>query len=132
MPPKKFSSHQELIIAGWAVFRDQSRLPTLTTMLKEFVFKEFQVDLNPSWIRITRFVERQHLSLQRPSNMTEAENSEDLRQQGIEFIKMIRGLKKEPHQIVALDKTSFYGDARFIKNISVKGSYVISSFSVCR
>ncbi len=121
MPPKRFSSHQELIIAGWVIYRDLTRRNTTTSSLSSFIFRQFHVNVNPSWKN--RFFERQHLSLQRPSNMTNSELSIELKERAVNFIKMIRALKLQPHQIVALDKTSFYGDSRFIRTISIKGSY---------
>ncbi len=122
MPPKKFSAHQESIIAGWVVFRDQSRMPTPTNFLSSFIENEFQQKVSPTWIH--NFLERQHLSLQRPSNMTKCEMNESIKLQAIEFVRKVRNENKKPEQIVALDKTSFYGDSRYVKDISIKGAYV--------
>jgi hypothetical protein len=84
-----------------------------------FAEKAFQVSLNPSWI--SRFMKRYHFSLQRPSSMSKVELNDERRLEAIEFIKEVRRLRKNPDQIVCLDKTSFYHDARFIRNISMKG-----------
>jgi len=117
--PRLLSIENEKILAGWVVFRDLKRLSTHSDKLKLFAKQAFCVNVTSGWI--TRFMDRNHLSLQPPSSMSPRESDEELRTQGVEFLNKLRLRNKNPDQIVAMDKTSFHGDARYVKNISIKG-----------
>jgi hypothetical protein len=121
MPPKKLTENDERILAGWAIYRSFFRYPTTTDLLNEFAYKAFKVNLTPTWI--TNFNNRQHLSLHKSSTFQQGKIDRELVEAGANFLKRIRKMNKLPHQIVAMDKTSFYGDSRFVRNISIKGGY---------
>jgi hypothetical protein len=127
MPPKKFCDANELILAGWIVYRSFFRYSTSTESLERFALVAFDCSLSPSWI--TKFNERQHLSLQKSSSFQQGINEESLIEDGIKFLERFRLRKKLPNQIVVMDKTSFYGDSRFVRNIAIKGGYVHFVFS---
>jgi hypothetical protein len=125
MPPKKMSEQNELILAGWAVYRSFFRYPTNSELLVKFSQKAFNCRLSTSWIN--KFNQRQHLSFQKSSSFQQGANVMKIRDDAIEFLKRFRLRKKRPEQIVVMDKTSFYGDSRFVRNISIKGGYIICS-----
>ena len=71
MPPKLLQNSDELILAGWVVYRDFFRLPTTTPLLQDFAKEAFNVILLAPWI--SSFLHRQHLSYKRDSTVTQAE-----------------------------------------------------------
>jgi len=113
------SGTQEKIAAGWVIMRSIRKQSCTTQDFKEFLHLAF--DIIPSNSFITRFMNRNHLSLQDTSTAKGAEMMELKFKECVEFIAKLRELKKKPIQIAVIDKTKFYYDEKYVKTISIKG-----------
>lgn len=117
---RKLSKKQESITTGWIIYRCILKQSTTTIKLKKFIQKAFYISVSPSWI--TKFMSRNHLSLQNPSTAKGAELMEVKREEGINCLNELRSLKKDPGQIAVVDKTKFYNDSHRVKHIAIKGA----------
>jgi transposase len=112
--------NQEKIISGWLIIKSILKESVTTLNLRSFVLKEFGQRISSSWI--TRYMKRNHFSLKESSIAKGGECIEVKVQEGIDFLKKLRSLGKQPHQIAVMDKTKFYYESRKVKNISMKGA----------
>lgn len=110
----------ESIIAGWIIIQNILKENTTSIHLKKFISQNFNVDVSASWI--SRFMDRNHFSLQASSISKGAESIEIKVNEAIEFLDKLKSLKKDPSQIAVVDKTKFYYDARRVKHINIKGA----------
>lgn len=64
--PRKFTTFEETILAGFIIYRDLTYQPTTTGIFREFVYTYFAEYVSPSFI--TKFMTRNHLSLKLVGN----------------------------------------------------------------
>lgn len=122
---RHLAAEQEEIVVGWLVHCNKNQLPTTTPHVMEFIRKQFNVPVSKSWI--SRFMARFGFSPQLPSNARASERDPVKIHEAILFLKRIREklAGKRLDQVVVLDKTSFYLDARFTKHWAPIGGYYL-------
>ena len=120
-PKRILSDEQQCISAGWVVYRNIFRKDTSNEKLKTFMLEKFGASTNPTYL--SRFNKKSHLSSRLVSKSSPSEYSKIRYRQAIEFLSRIRNKRKKPHQIVCLDKTSIYCDARYSRQLAPKGRY---------
>jgi len=107
---------------GRIVYRNRHRKDTRHCNTIVWALKTWGIHLSPSYL--TGFCKRHHLSLKIPSKANMSEFASDAIQKGAEFINHIRRRRKQPGQLVFLDKTKFYSDVRYVKQASPQGGYL--------
>lgn len=131
--PRLLSYQRELVLAGVfllsssfspsgrIVSRNNQRKDTRHCNTMAWALKTWGIHLSSSYL--TEFCKRHHLSLKLPSKANLSEFDTSALQRGADFIVRIRRRCKSPEQLVFLDKTKFYSDARYVKHASPQGAY---------
>ena len=118
------TEREELIVAGWVVFRDSERLPTTTHLFKRFLSRYFDLyDVTPTWLH--NLLKRQRISHQLPSKLKASEKQLETRLAMIKFLRDLRSRNLNPKQICYVDKTSFRIESEKTKQLSPTNTYKI-------
>lgn len=115
---------EEQILAGAILYRDLLRLDTTTIRIRKLIFSMFRIDgVYPSYI--SRFLDRNHLSLRLPTVCHTAERRAASVDELTKYLQEIRSLGVPPDRIVNIDPTSVYSDVRFVKQAGPRGRYAL-------
>lgn len=121
---------QCLILAGRIVCRDLLRLDTSTNSIQAAMVDMFSIRRHVFGSFITRFLERNHLSMRSAITTHPAELSKAKSDELISYFTTLRELGLPPSRVVNIDPTSVYSDARFVLQAGMKGRYLSISFIV--
>lgn len=99
--------------------RSKDRKDTRNCNTVAFAKRVWGIKLESSFL--SKFHKRHHLSLKIPAKSNKTEYDATAVQDGAAFISHIRRLRRDPEQIVVLDKTNLYSDTRFKKHASPMG-----------
>lgn len=120
---RRLSLQEDSIAAGWFISRCVRRLPTTSEHARCFFASAFNLHINPAWL--TRFAARNHLSVRRGRGCKFTEFSAKCFQDAVKFLTKLHQLRKEPAQILALDKTTVYNDINRLGQWGPKGRHEI-------
>jgi len=99
------SPSNELILAGYIVYRDVRRRSTASQVIKRFSLQCFKLNINPPWL--SRFVRRHSMSYKSVVHAGASEFLAYKRESAVKFLDYVRSLNKTPRQIWVFDKTRF-------------------------
>jgi hypothetical protein len=115
------SCEEEQVAAGWFISRCIRRFPTTTVHARLFFASAFNFQMKPSWL--SKFADRHHLSVRRGKRCKWTEVRGLAFKEALNFFATLHLLNKEPHQILALDKTSIYTTVDRLGHWGPKGRY---------
>jgi hypothetical protein len=116
---------QEEIIAGWVIYRDLTHESSTSDSFKDFVSSAFGVSVSVSYL--TRFMNRNRLSLKLPSNASHKELNEEEISEAVDYLTNLNEFVSlndiSASQVIALDKTSLFNSLphKYIRHISPRG-----------
>lgn len=90
---RKFTDDQELVLAGWVVYKELSNESSTTTKFHEFVGEYFDMKMSPSYV--SKFMQRHDLSLKLPGNAKENEFEPDSLECAVTFLNELERLIEE-------------------------------------
>jgi len=104
------------------LYNDLLRLDTSVPAIKDMfpVLFDYEKDINKSFI--SRFLDRNHLSMRSVVAMHPGEDSPTSAQLISGYLDSVRRMGVYPENIVNIDLTSVYSDARYVKHAGAKGS----------
>jgi len=123
--PKLFTLDEEAILAGWIVYKDLVFESSTTFRFKEFASNHFGREMSPSFV--TKFLDRNHLSMKLPGNAKASESNAETIQKAVEFLESFEILASlnglSPSQIKVFDKTYLQTSPwhKNIRHIGMKG-----------
>jgi transcriptional regulator with XRE-family HTH domain len=118
---RKLTLDDELVLAGYIVFRDCRRFDTGSDVLYRFAHSRFNATIDTYWT--TRFCKRQDLSFRSIVHSTIAEFLRYRRDRAVEVLEEIRGLVKQTRNIWAFDKKPFTDRSDSGLQLGPTGSY---------
>lgn len=113
---RKMSMNAEFVLAGNIIFCDLLRQDTSSNPIREIFCELFDSDeyLNSSYI--SKFLDRNHLSLKSVTVLHALEKLPNSLQILSDYISDVRSFNCPPDRIFNLDLCSIYSDSRFVRH----------------
>jgi hypothetical protein len=123
------SEREESVLAGFVVYRNLKRRDTSTLTIERFMHAQFGLYPSRSWY--SRFCKKHHLSYRVTAVAKWSEDSPKKWKECLRFIQRIRDdirvLKLPLNKIAAVDKVKFRLMTKNVKQIGIRGGYVLVS-----
>ena len=113
------SDAQEKVVSGWIVHRNKHGKPTSKKFFDCFVEEFFGISVTSKWM--VGFNERNHFSFREPETADRSTKTEANLNSCLDFLERVKNRKKQPNQILCIDKTGLYTDVRLVKQLAPKG-----------
>ena len=104
-PARTLREQEEMIAAGWVMYRHGLLVDTTSSRFFEFLARAFDKHPSASWL--TKFKRRWHLSSRITRTSIPVIASRATYKKGVAFLKEVREQKKEPAQFLFVDKITF-------------------------
>lgn len=120
-PPRKLSLQEEMIAAGWVLYRHGLLVDTTSSRFFDFLSRAFSVRPSAAWL--TKFKRRWHLSSRITRTSVPIITTRETYKNGVAFLKSIRDEDKEPDQFLFVDKITFNQPTRTQRSLAPKGRH---------
>jgi len=115
-----FSEAEEIILAGWVVYRRMHGKLVSGIIFSNFIQRNFGVSVEKSWI--SKFMARNHLSSLLVQKRSPKRARRSLPSEVDQFYTDLDAFNLEPNHIASIDVTSFWDWSPVLRTYGPKGS----------